>query len=326
MTATRARPAAGAAIAAPDPRRSRASGETVQISASLLAGRHRHTFEWDLDGDGSLRPAGRPGLVATASFTAGPHTVRVRVTDARGRTAVARQVDQRLSGATGNLAPHGGDLRQRRRARVGRRRLSFSAFGVDHDGIDHRDGLGPRRATAQFDDSASRVRVDELRDRRSALRRRPRHGQPGRRRAVGVQEIEVHTENRPPRRHDQRGRQPRRVAAHGRRNPGSAVRQLLRDQRRRASWRWRGTPTTTATFDDGTETSKLVTLRHARASRACACGRPTRAGSTGDRDAARRCVRADAPTSAPVVPASVRARPSRRPGAPVSLYAIAHRS
>ena len=43
---------------------------------------------WDLDGDGQYDDAS--GATASQSFsTAGPHTVRLRVTDSRGRTAAA---------------------------------------------------------------------------------------------------------------------------------------------------------------------------------------------------------------------------------------------
>jgi len=87
------------------------------------------SVEWDLDGNGFGPPSTTP--VATTVFASpGAHVVRVRITDAKGRSAVGRTAVN-VSPATGNLVPY--VQISLFAARVGQP-ASFSAYTVDADG------------------------------------------------------------------------------------------------------------------------------------------------------------------------------------------------
>ena len=79
-------------------------GEMVSFTASVQGGDLR-TVEWDLDGDGEWDGPGQQSLYSSRSYdTPGQRTVRLRLTDRQGRTAIG-QTMVNISPATGNLLP-----------------------------------------------------------------------------------------------------------------------------------------------------------------------------------------------------------------------------
>ena len=61
--------------------------------------------EWDLDGNGTYDPPTSTFSTVTSFATSGPRTLRVRVTDSKGRSAVGRG-EVSVSPASGNLVPY----------------------------------------------------------------------------------------------------------------------------------------------------------------------------------------------------------------------------
>ena len=288
------------------------AGQTVQISAGLLPA-DIVSYEWDTDGDGVYDPPVTQTL-AMASFTAGPHTIRVRVTDARGRTAVARQVIT-VSGATGNLAPTAA-IYGSASGRVGAA-MSFSSFGGDQDGT--------ITATAwdldedgQFDDSTAGFASTSFATTGQhfvAVRVTDNQSATG----VGVQEIEIHTQNQPPDVTISAGGSvgaslltvagtPAQLYASSYGTNDDAI----------VAWAW--DTDDDGDFDDGTETSKLVTFSTPGVTRVRL--RATDAGGLVATSTLR--VEVSAPTAnRPPVLQLLSVPTITQPGVQVNLYAIA---
>ena len=144
-------------------------GQSVSLSASganFDIGRR----EWDLDGDGTFETEGTALGISKTFATAGEHTVRVRITDVKGRAAVgaSRIV---VGPAVGNLAPYTQINAFSRACRAARQRQRVVGRRRRHDRC-ARLGHGRRRAVRRRHDV---LPLGHVPDRRRAHRRGAGH-------------------------------------------------------------------------------------------------------------------------------------------------------